>query len=80
MPRILKPLKKCHSQMNLVLSEELTDTLLNRLDKYEIDAVLLASPVDEQDFESIPLFDEPFWLTHPRNHRLADKKKLSRRI
>ena len=30
MPLILKPLKKRYPQMNLVLSEELTDTLLNR--------------------------------------------------
>ncbi len=76
MPLILKPLKNRYPQMNLVLSEELTDTLLNRLDKHEIDAALLASPVDEPEFESIPLFDEPFWLIHPRNHRLADKKKI----
>jgi len=76
MPLILKPLKKQYPQIKLVLTEELTDMLLTRLGKHEIDAALLATPVDDPDFESIPLFDEPFWLVHPRNHPLAEKKKI----
>lgn len=76
MPLILKPLKKQYPQMKLVLSEELTDTLLARLGKHEIDAALLATPVEDPDFESIPLFDEPFWLVHPRSHPLSGKKKI----
>lgn len=76
MPLILKPLKKQHPEMKLVLSEELTDTLLTRLGKHEIDAALLATPVNDPDFESIPLFDEPFWLVHPRSHPLSGKKKI----
>ena len=45
MPLILAPLKKQLPQMKLVLSEELTDTLLERLHDHEIDAALLATPV-----------------------------------
>lgn len=76
MPLILKPLKKQYPEIKLVLSEELTDTLLTRLGKHDIDAALLASPVDDPDFEAMPLFDEPFWLAHPRNHPLSGKKKI----
>lgn len=76
MPLILKPLKKQYPHINLVLSEELTDKLLTRLVKHEIDAVLLATPVEDPDFESMPLFDEPFWLVHPRSHPLSRKKKI----
>ena len=75
-PLILKPLNKQYSQIKLVLSEELTDTLLTRLRKHEIDAALLATPVEDPDLESIPLFDEPFWLVHPRDHTLSGKKKI----
>ena len=50
MPLILKPLKKRYPQIKLVLSEELTDTLLARLGKHEIDAALLATPVEDPDF------------------------------
>ena len=76
MPLILQPLQAQYPQMKLVLSEELTDTLLMRLGKHEIDAALLATPVENPDFESMPLFEEPFWLVHPRNHPLSKKKKI----
>jgi len=76
MPLILKPLKKRYPQIKLVLSEELTDTLLSRLGKHEIDAALVATPVEDPNFETVPLFDEPFWLVHPRSHPLSKKKKI----
>jgi len=79
MPLILLPLKKQHPQMKLVLSEELTDTLLERLHNHEIDAALLATPVEEQDLESLPLFDEPFWIAYPREHPFYAKEKITRR-
>jgi len=78
MPLILLPLKLQHPQMKLVLSEELTDTLLARLRNHEIDAALLATPVEE-DLEALPLFDEPFWLAYPRQHPFYAKDKITRR-
>jgi len=79
MPLILLPLKKQHPQMKLVLFEELTNTLLERLHKHEIDAALLATAVDEKDLEVIPLFDDPFWLAHPREHPFYNKDKITRK-
>ena len=76
-PLILKPLKKQYPQIKLVLSEELTDTMLARLGKHEIDAALIATPVDNPEFETLPLFEEPFWLVHPRKHPLANKETIS---
>jgi len=79
MPLILLPLKKQHPDMKLVLSEELTDILLVRLQNHEIDAALLATPVEEPDLVSIPLFDEPFWIAYPRKHAFYNKEKITRR-
>jgi LysR family hydrogen peroxide-inducible transcriptional activator len=76
MPLILQPLHKQYPQIKLVLSEELTDTLLLRLAKHEIDAALLATSVEDTDFESIPLFEEPFWLVHPKDHPLSKKTEI----
>jgi LysR family hydrogen peroxide-inducible transcriptional activator len=78
-PLILRPLKKYYPQMKLVLSEELTDTLLDRLRTHEIDAALLATPVAEQNFESLTLFDEPFWIAYPRKHPFYIKDKITLR-
>ena len=79
MPLILMPLKKKIPQMKLVLSEELTDTLLHRLQHHEIDAALLATPVEEPDLEALPLFDEPFWIAYPRKHPFYTKERITLR-
>jgi LysR family hydrogen peroxide-inducible transcriptional activator len=63
----------------LVLSEELTDTLLQRLRNHEIDAALLATPVEEPELEALPLFDEPFYIAYPREHPFYAKEKITRR-
>lgn len=76
-PLILIPLKQQYPQMKLVLSEELTDTLLKRLRNHEIDAALLATPVEEPDLETVPLFDEPFWLAHPRDHPFYNQEEIT---
>ena len=79
MPLILLPLKKQHPQMKLVLSEELTDTLLDRLRNHEIDVALLATPVEDQDLQTLPLFTEPFWVAYPRNHPFYTKDRVTLR-
>ena len=79
MPFILRPLKKQYPQMKLVLSEELTDTLLERLRSHEIDGALLATPVPEPDLESLALFDEPFWIAYPRKHPFYTRDRITLR-
>jgi LysR family hydrogen peroxide-inducible transcriptional activator len=78
MPLILVPLKQQYPQIKLVLSEEVTDTLLHRLHAHEIDAALLATPVEEPELVTLPLFDEPFWLAHPRKHPFYTKDEITR--
>ena len=77
MPLILLPLKKQYPQIKLVLSEELTDTLLERLANHEIDAALLATPVEDPALTGLPLFDEPFWVAYPRKHRFYTRDRIT---
>lgn len=77
-PLILLPLKKSYPKMPLVLSEEMTDNLIQRLHNHEIDAALLATEVDPQYFISVPLFTEPFWLAYPSQHPFYNKEKITR--
>ncbi len=76
-PLILAPLKHDYPQLKLVLTEDITDRLLHRLQHHEIDVAIIATPVDPSDLASIPLFDEPFWLAHPHNHPIATKEKIT---
>ncbi len=77
MPLILVPLKRQYPQLRLVLSEEITESLLGRLQRHDLDAALIASPVDQPDLAQIPLFDDPFWLAHPRNHPIYNKEEIT---
>ncbi len=78
MPLLLAPLKREHPRLKLVLSEETTDMLIDRLHNHEIDTALLATAADEDDFESIELFDEPFWFAYPSDHPLYLKDEITR--
>jgi LysR family hydrogen peroxide-inducible transcriptional activator len=78
-PLILMPLKKQCPQMRLILSEEITDMLTQRLLDHQIDVAILATAVKEPELEVMPLFEEPFWLAHPRNHELYNKDDITRR-
>ncbi|KAA6184612.1 LysR family transcriptional regulator [Thiohalocapsa marina] len=77
MPLILLPLKRDYPQLKLVLFEEITDALLTRLARHELDAALLATPVSDPDLAMTPLFDEPFWLAHPTQHPLSRKDAIT---
>jgi LysR family hydrogen peroxide-inducible transcriptional activator len=79
MPLVLAPLRRQHPQLKLVLTEELTEHLLERLQRHEIDAALIATPVKDPELAKRALFDEPFWLAIPRKHPLYDKDSIVRR-
>jgi LysR family hydrogen peroxide-inducible transcriptional activator len=76
MPLVLAPLKKQYPQMKPILSEEMTDTLIERLHNHEIDAALLATSVDGREFETLSLFDEPFWVAYARDHAFYEKDRI----
>jgi LysR family hydrogen peroxide-inducible transcriptional activator len=78
-PLILLPLKREYPQMRLVLSEEITDMLTRRLLEHQIDVAILATDVTEPELEVMPLFEEPFWLAHPRDHEIYNKDEITRR-
>ncbi|PZP62791.1 MAG: LysR family transcriptional regulator [Azospira oryzae] len=78
-PLLLAPLQRRHPGLKLVLTEELTSQLIERLHRHELDAILIATPVDDADLASRPLFDEPFWVALPREHPLHSKDKIGRR-
>ena len=77
-PLILAPLIKDYPQLELVLTEETTSTLEERLRNHDIDVALLATPMKEEGLIEHQLFDEPFWLIHPKNHPLYTKEEITR--
>jgi len=77
MPLVLRRLAEAHPRLTPVLSEEVTERLLLRLANHEIDAALLATTPEAPDLVSLPLFEEPFWVAHPRDHPLAALEEIT---
>ncbi len=76
MPLILPSLRKDYPRLKLVLREEITEQLVARLRRHALDAVLVATPPNDDDLAEIALFEEPFWLAHPATHPLYDKDEI----
>jgi LysR family hydrogen peroxide-inducible transcriptional activator len=86
-PRVLGHLKSTYPDLAIVLGEGKTADLLLRLRDGTLDAVLLSPPFEDDAFESISIFREPFlvagaegnegekaekvWLSLPANRRLV---------
>ncbi len=73
LPWLIPALKKDYPELRLVLREDLTAPLLERLGSHRLDAALLALPVPDGRLDTLPLFDEPFWFAEPKGRKHAGK-------
>lgn len=71
-PKIMHDMPK----LKLVLVEEKTHVLLERLKRGELDAALLALPIDDDELETHALFDDEFLLAVTPGHALAKRKTV----
>lgn len=70
-PRLIPLIREKYPQLQLQLTEGLTDKLLGKLAQTELDMVLAALPCDQTNLESLALFFEPFEAVFPKSHPLA---------
>jgi LysR family hydrogen peroxide-inducible transcriptional activator len=62
LPRILPGLRAKYPRLQLLLREDVSASLLQRLADGQLDFALLALPFDTGDLRVRPLFDDEFWL------------------
>jgi LysR family transcriptional regulator, hydrogen peroxide-inducible genes activator len=67
LPDILPALRRDYPQLELILRETRTENLLSELSDAQLDAAILALPVEEGDFGAMPLFEDPFLLATPKS-------------
>jgi LysR family hydrogen peroxide-inducible transcriptional activator len=75
LPHVLPGIRVRFPQLELLLVEEKTDTILTRLRDGRLDAALLALPVHDEQLHVEPLFEEPFVLAVPQSHPFASRDK-----
>ncbi|GMR08585.1 MAG: DNA-binding transcriptional regulator OxyR [Gammaproteobacteria bacterium] len=77
LPVIMPAIKKSCPQLKLWLHEYQTSVLLEKLRRAELDFLILALPVDSDNFSRIELFREPFQLAVPRAEALAKQPLIT---
>lgn len=70
-PRFIKSFHKKFPKIQLQIQELQTDKILEKLRMDELDAGILATPLEEKGIIEMPLYYEPFMAFVPENHRLG---------
>jgi LysR family hydrogen peroxide-inducible transcriptional activator len=77
LPKIVPKITKLYPNLKLLLVEEKTDILIDKLNRGLIDIALLALPVSTSDLEYQILLEDKFYLAVPKNHKLAKNSCVS---
>jgi LysR family hydrogen peroxide-inducible transcriptional activator len=75
-PFIVRPFTSKYPKVFLVLEEGLTDQLIEKLKRDELDAAILVTPLENESIDEVPLFYEPFWVYPSPDHPLARTKSV----
>lgn len=76
-PELVQKVKEIMPELKLILIEEKTEQLIDKLKNGEIDAALLALPVPNDFLLSKKLFDDEFYLAVQPDHELASLKSVN---
>lgn len=77
LPIIMTKLNKSFPKLKIWLYEYQTHVLLDKLQKAELDFLILALPIEKHDFVELDIFREPFRLAVNKSKPLAKKKNIN---
>ncbi|MGD8567930.1 MAG: hydrogen peroxide-inducible genes activator [Gammaproteobacteria bacterium] len=75
-PHIIPELRKHASQMPLVIEENFTARLREKLKAGQLDAIIIALPFEEPGVVTLPLYEEPFVAVLPSSHPWTQKESI----
>ncbi len=70
LPHLIPNLAKAAPQMPLVVEENYTAVLSEKLKQGDLDVIIISLPFDEPGVRTLPLYEEPFVLLIPSSHPL----------
>ncbi|QRN41421.1 MAG: LysR family transcriptional regulator [Neisseriaceae bacterium] len=77
LPKMITSLIQLAPKMPLMLEENYTSHLLEMLKNGELDAMIAAEPIDEAGIETIPLYEEPFFVIVPKGHPFEEYDQIN---
>ena len=76
LPHLIPLLHQLAPEMPLIIREDFTENLRSALKNGEIDIAILSLPFQETGLKTQLLYEEPFVLALPSNHRWAKRKNI----
>lgn len=76
-PELIPLLRKSAPEMPLVVEENYTSHLTEKLKQGELDVIVIALPFEEQGLVTKKLYDEPFVVLLPSSHPLTARKTIA---
>ena len=76
LPLFIESFSREYPEVNLFIDELKTDMILGMLGEDQLDAGLLATPLNEPGLKERPLFNEPFYLYVAKGHPLHARKRI----
>jgi len=77
-PHLFPVLKARYPNLRVLLHEERTNGLIERLRDGSLDAAIMGVPVHDEGLIPLPLFQEPFQVALPSDHPLARNAQIER--
>lgn len=77
LPDVLRCFAERFPKAEVEVNEDVTESLLKRLSQGEVDAGVVALPIEKQYLEVEPLFEEELVLVMPPDHPLAERKRVT---
>jgi LysR family hydrogen peroxide-inducible transcriptional activator len=75
-PELIPLLRKHAPKMPLVVEENYTAVLAEKLKRGELDVIIIALPFQEKGIVTLPIYSEPFVVLIPAAHPLTQRKTI----
>jgi len=76
LPMFLNNFIKKYPKVNLIIEEQNTEDIIQKLKNGHLDCAIAATPLEEDFLKEIVLYYEPFVAYIPENHHVSDKKEI----
>ena len=77
LPHLIPQLAETAPQMPLVVEENYTAVLCEKLKQGDLDIIVISLPFDEPGIRTLPLYEEPFTLLIPSSHPFNQQEEVS---
>lgn len=77
LPHLVPTLAENAPEMPLVIEENYTAVLTEKLKQGDLDAIIISYPYDEPGIATLPLYSEPFVVLLPSSHPLNRRKAIA---